>query len=294
MDVVDTLRHQRELVNRELDAPQREAELIARLKAIYHDQGIEVPDHILKQGVDALAESRFTYTPPAPNWKTRLARIYVSRGRWGRPVGAAALACLVMIAGYFFVYRPLVDHQVEAARIELAETLPARMDSLYQSIYTETKVQAALAQAEPWVARGKAAAAREDREAALTAIDHLQAIHDTLLLEYTLRIVDREGENTGVWTFPEVNIDATNYYIVVEAVGPDGEILTVPVTNEETGLIEEVELWAQRVPEATYDAVRADRLDDGIIQRNIMGVKQYGFIDTEFTMPALDGAITQW
>ena len=57
MDVVDTLRHEQNLVARELGATAREAELIERLRKIYHDQGIEVPDHILKEGVKALAES---------------------------------------------------------------------------------------------------------------------------------------------------------------------------------------------------------------------------------------------
>ena len=54
MDVVDTLRHREDLVRRELDEEQREAELIARLRKIYHDQGIEVPDRVLADGVKAL------------------------------------------------------------------------------------------------------------------------------------------------------------------------------------------------------------------------------------------------
>ena len=58
MDVVDTLRHEQNLVARELGATSREAELIERLRKIYRDQGIEVPDHILKEGVKAFAEKR--------------------------------------------------------------------------------------------------------------------------------------------------------------------------------------------------------------------------------------------
>ena len=44
MDVVDTLRHEETLVTRELGAADREAQLIERLRKIYHDQGIEVPE----------------------------------------------------------------------------------------------------------------------------------------------------------------------------------------------------------------------------------------------------------
>lgn len=294
MDVVDTLRHQSNLVTRELSASAREAELIARLRKIYHEQGIEVPDHILKEGVKALAESRFTYAPPPESWKTGLARLYVSRKRWGRPVLAVIAVMLIALGGYFLVYRPIEAGRAEAARIELAEGLPARMDALYEQIFNETKVQSALERAQPWVSRGKAAAARGDRAAALEAVGQLEAIHETLLAEYSLRIVNREGESTGIWRFPEANSDATNYYIVVEAIGLDGNPLPLPVENEETGQTETVTTWAIRVPEVTYESVRADRLDDGIIQRNILGIKQYGFLDTDFTMPVLEGAITRW
>lgn len=294
MDVVDTLRHQSDLVTRELSADAREAQLIARLRAIYQDQGIEVPDHILKEGVKALAESRFVYTPPPESFQTRLARLYVSRGRWGRAVLTVLVVLGLVLGGYFLAYRPYVAAQAEAARVELAEGIPQRLDELHTLIFNETKVQTALDEAEPWVTRGKAAAARGDRDAALAAVDQLERIHQTLLAEYSLRIVDKEGESTGIWRFPEANSDATNYYIIVEAVGLDGQLVSLPIENEETRTVETVSRWAQRVPDVTYDAVRADRLDDGIIQRNILGVKQYGFLETEYTMPVLDGAITRW
>lgn len=294
MDVVDTLRHEDNLVARELGAGAREAQLIERLRKIYHDQGIEVPDHILAEGVKALAESRFTYTPPPDNFSTWLARLYVSRVRWGRPALIVAALLVLIVGGYFFVYRPYQAGVAEAARIELAEGLPAQMDTLYQNIFNETKVQSALEIAEPWVERGKAAAERGDRDAALSAIDELEAIHSTLLAEYSIRIVNEPGRDTGIWRFPENNTAATNYYLVVEALDADGEAVTLPVTNEETGETQDVSTWAIRVPEITYENVRADRQDDGIIQRNVLGVKQYGFLDTDYTMPVLDGAITQW
>jgi len=66
MDVVDTLRHNQDLVARELAGEARETQLIDKLRQLYHQQGIEVSDAILKEGVAALSESRFVYTPPKP------------------------------------------------------------------------------------------------------------------------------------------------------------------------------------------------------------------------------------
>src|SRR5690606_35728076 len=83
MDVVDTLRHRQDLVERELAGEAREKQLLDRLRDIYHHQGIEVTDEVLRAGVKALAESRFTYTPPKPSLGTTLARAYVSRKKWG-------------------------------------------------------------------------------------------------------------------------------------------------------------------------------------------------------------------
>src|SRR5690606_6824973 len=116
-----------DLVARELDAESREKQLIERLRTIYHDQGIEVPDHILREGVAALQESRFVYEPPAPSFATTLARLYVSRKVWGRGVLAFLLIVVLGLGGYFLAYKPYVASQAEAARVELSEELPAQM-----------------------------------------------------------------------------------------------------------------------------------------------------------------------
>ncbi|WIY53304.1 DUF6384 family protein [Devosia sp. YIM 151766] len=294
MDVVDTLRHRQDLVTRELDGAAREKQLIERLRQIYHQQGIEVPDHILKEGVSALAESRFTYEPPAPGFGTTLARLYVSRTRWGRPALAALLALVVLGVGYFGIWQPFQRGQAEQARIELAETLPAEMDALYQTIYEETKVQQAVVQADALLARGKTLAAEGNREGAEDAIERLTALRDQLRQQYALRVVNRQDVQSGFWTFPEVNTDATNYYIVVEALDPDGKALSLPILNEESGQTEIVAMWGVRVPETVYNAVAADKQDDGIIQGNLVGRKSDGFLDVEYLMPVMGGAVTQW
>jgi hypothetical protein len=294
MDVVDTLRHRQDLVTRELDGVAREQQLIERLRNVYHQQGIEVPDHILKEGVAALAESRFTYEPPAPGFGTTLARLYVGRKRWGRPVGAVLLALAALGVGYFGVWQPIQRGQAEQARIELSETLPAQMDALYQTIYDETKVQQAVLQADGLIARGKAHAAEGNREGAEDVIARLTALRDLLRQQYSLRVVNRPDVQSGFWTFPEINTDATNYYIVVEALDPDGNALELPILNEETGQTDTVAIWGVRVPESVYNAVAADKLDDGIIQSNLVGRKSDGFIEVEYQMPVLGGAVTQW
>ena len=294
MDVVDTLRHRQDLVDRELDEDTREKQLIAKLRDIYHQQGIDVPDAVLKEGVEALKESRFVYEPPKPGFATTLARLYVTRGRWGRWAFSLVLALVIGLGGYFFGYRPFQANQAEQARLELAEGMPRQMDALYQTVFDETKVQQAVVEAEEYRRRGKAAAAEGNRAGAQAAIDNLTKLRDTLRQEYTLKIVNRQGVQSGFWTFPEINTEATNYYLVVEALDPQGNALSLPITNEENGQTETVNMWGIRVPESVYNAVAADKQDDGIIQRNVVGLKQYGFLDVDYVIPVLGGAVTRW
>ena len=294
MDVVDTLRHRQDLAVRELGTDAKEQQLIDKLRDIYHQQGIEVPDHILREGVSALQESRFVYDPPKPGFGATMARLYVGRKSWGKPVGAVLLALLVLGVGYFGVWQPYQNGVAESARIELAEGLPAQMDSLYQTIFEETKVQQAVVRAEAIRTRGKAFAAEGNRAGTEAAVADLTALRDQLRQEYTLRVVNRSDVRSGFWTIPEVNTAATNYYIVVEALDVDGNVLSLPILNEENGETETVSMWGVRVPENVYDGVAADKNDDGIIQINEVGRKSDGFLDVEYNMPVLGGAVTRW
>lgn len=295
MDVVDTLRHRQDLAVNELDAADHQAQLLTRLRDIYHEQGIEVPDHILKEGVAALAESRFVYTPVTGGPGVTLARLYVSRKVWGRWAAGIVLAIVLIVSGYWFGYVPYQAAQVEAAHIELTKTLPERMDRLYTTIYEETKVQIAVTKAEALRARGKSDAAAGNRAGADAAVAALEALRNQLQQDYTLKIVNHDGIKSGFWTFPDINTDATNYYIVVEAIDTtSGKPLDLPILNEETGQTETVSLWGLRVPESVYRSVEADKRDDGIIERDVVGVKQFGFLDVDYVVPVLGGAVTRW
>jgi hypothetical protein len=294
MDVVDTLRHNQDLVTRELSEGNREQQLIDKLREIYRQQGIDVPDHILKEGVTALSQSRFVYTPPKPGLGTTLARLYVARRRWLPALTTAVVLLAVAFGGYFLAYKPFEQSQIEAARNELQVVLPAQMDAVYQTIFEETKVQQAATSSDELRSRGKAYAAEGDKADAERVLAEMTAIRDTLRQVYTLKIVNRTGVKSGFWTFPEINTDATNYYVVVEALDETGKPLSLPVLNEENGVTETVPLWGLRVPESVYRTVEADKRDDGIIQGNTVGLKQYGFLDIDYTVPVLGGAVTRW
>src|SRR6185503_1532495 len=190
MDVVDTLRHKELVLARELTAEDRDAKLLDQLREIYTSQGIEVTDEILQRGVDALREERFAYTPPPPSFSRTLARAYVTRGRWGRPVGFAVVAFQVFVRG---------------PELRKATEVPAELTAAFEMLDANTDDPAALDPARADLASGQAAAAE------------IETLNARVLTEYELRIVSRPGRESGFWREYEGSAGSRAYYLVVEA-----------------------------------------------------------------------------
>jgi hypothetical protein len=282
MDVVDTLRRRERIVRKELDDVGREEDLKERLRRIYAAQGIDVPDHVIEQGVAALKEERFTYKPPPDTLSTKLARFYISRGGWGKWV--AGLAGAGVLAGginYVTVVAP------NAA-------LPDRLTERHSEVIALAKTDDARTLAGQILAAGQTAVRKEDTGRAREALEDLDDLRTTLGQEYTLRIVNQPNKQTGVWRVPDLNSRAKNYYIIVEAVDPSGRVIEVPIENEETKETQRVTAWGLRVDEATFNAVASDKRDDGIIERDRFGFKERGTLRPSYEMQTTGGAITRW
>jgi hypothetical protein len=286
MDVVDTLRHQQLLVERELNAENRDEKMKQRLREIYASQGIDVPDQVLEQGVAALRQDRFVYQPAGAGLQTGLARLYVSRGTWGKP--------LLLVAGVvlatWLTYALLIRGPAERA----TAALPGRLASQYEKLKTLTVGPVATDRSQSLMAEGRSALDRGDEDAVELALQRMSTLRGDIESEYELRIANRPGERSGVWRIPDANLDARNYYIVVEAVNRHGEPVEVPIINEEDGKTYRVSRWALRVEESVFRQVADDKTDDGIIQNNRFGLKKRGYLTPEYLMPTTGHAITRW
>ncbi|MGI9285698.1 MAG: DUF6384 family protein, partial [Pseudomonadales bacterium] len=271
MDVVDTLRHHQDLVDRELDADARRERMIARLREIYTAQGIDVTDAMLAEGVRALEEDRFKYSPPGDSFGTSLARLYVNRGVWIKPVLLLLVVGTLLAAFYYFA-------ALRPAALQKSE-LPNRLDNTYAEIVAVSKDTEASGLAQTLLASGKAAINNDKMDEAVDIGADMNALLATLKQAYQIRIVSRADERSGVWRVPDVNSRARNYYVIVEAVTPAGTVLKLPITSEENGSVKTVDRWGVRVDEEIFDAVKADKQDDGIIQQRMVGEKERGQLD---------------
>ncbi|MGB0084929.1 MAG: DUF6384 family protein [Rhodomicrobiaceae bacterium] len=294
MDVVDTIRQDQRIAEREINDETRRSQLIERLRAIYHGQGIEVPDHILEEGVRALEERRFAYEPPHPSLSVTLARLYVTRWRWSKWLGGGLLAVLLLWTSWEVFYAAPRTRQQAADKAELSQLLPENLNKLYSIIGAETNAASVEDKARQLRDAGLAAAASGKAGPARQALAEMKTLLDDLRLAYDIKIVSRPGEQSGLWRIPKVNPKARNYYLIVEAVDSSGRVLELPITNEETGRLEKVKKWAVRVSQSAFDAVQADKRDDGIIQRPIIGVKRRGELEPQWRLETLGGTLTQW
>jgi Family of unknown function (DUF6384) len=294
MDVVDTMRHREDLVRRELNDVGREAELLQRLKEIYRQQGIEVPDHALAEGVKALKDSRFTYTPPRGGWKRSLLTLWAVREKYQK-IASVGLVLLLGSCGYQYatVTRPAQIMEAQS-KIELTETLPKSVRQAHTDVLAASADPQAKLRADQLLADGERAIRDQNREGMKAASQGLSTLRDEVVREYTLTIVSRPAETSGVWRRPPKNPQSRNYYLIVEAIGPGGKKLNLPIRNEETGTTETVEKFGVRVPQATFDAVATDKRDDGIIQKNRFGSKKRGTLTVDYEMPFDGGMITRW
>ncbi|MCW5712894.1 MAG: hypothetical protein KIT43_00065 [Bauldia sp.] len=289
MDVVDTLRHREAIVDVELHGDARRAQMIQRLREIYASQGITVPDRILEEGVAALEQERFVYKPRTGGFSFTLARLYVTRARWGRMVAIGAGVIVVALAAWIFLVQQPAQRREANLQVELSETIPNTLRSLSQQVVALAVDPAVDAAAEETAADGLAAAAAGNAPGARAAIASLEGTLAELQLTYEVRIVN---EDPGLFRIPDANPAARNYYIIVEAIGPGGQRLARTITSEEDQSTRSVTRWGIRVPQSVYDDVATDARDDGIVQNALVGVKTRGELDVDWRVPVLGGAIT--
>lgn len=291
MDVVDTLRHEAGLLERDLSAPEREAQLLGRLREIYAGQGIDVPEDILREGVRAMDDHRFAYTPQKP---TFFSKAYINRGKWGKPLlvvfGVLGMAWAVNYAAFEAPKNLEVKKQERALTIDLPKSLnEARENGLALARTDEIKTRIHALHAD-----GLAVAKSGDYEAAKGIETTLNQLNTNLRQAYVVRIVSRPRELSAVIRGSDDNANVSNYYLIVEAINADGKTVTLSINSEELQKNTHADIWGVRVPLRVFNAVKEDKLDDQIIQNAIIGRKKRGYLDIDYSVDTSGGLIVEW
>ncbi|MEM6708212.1 MAG: DUF6384 family protein [Pseudomonadota bacterium] len=294
MDVVDTLRHADQLVDRELDTAGRRERLVERLRQIYTAQGIEVTDDVLREGVLALEQERFAYVRSGSGLARFFAGLYVGRRRWLKPLVFLAVAGGFAWSASYGIQSLVGSLPEGSIRSSSNPRLDIELRRVYTELLTLTEGQGLVNRLEALHLEGTSAIERGDTSRARDVLREMQALRDTAAVAYDLRVVNEPGVRSGVFRIPDVNEEARNYYLIVEPVDRLGRPVSVTVRNEEDGKSYPVKRYGLRVSEATFNAVAADKQDDGIIQDNLVGRKYPGQLEPEFFIDTTGAAITRW
>lgn len=114
---------------------------------------------------------------------------------------------------------------------------------------------------------------------------------DPLTEAFEVRIVSGTGQQSGIDRYftDDAGTRAPAFYVIVQAMTPDGQLLSRPIRNAETGQWETVSTWAERVPADVYERIRADKQADGVLDETLFAVKRPGSIDWDMVLRGPDG-----
>ena len=174
-------------------------------------------------------------------------------------------------------------------------TIPDKLNGLLAQVKDLTSDAEILSRAAALHRQGRWAFDRSERLQAKEAVQLLTDLVGNLSQEFTLVMTG------GKWRFKNSDPSARTYYVLVEAVAPNGAKLVQYVRNEEDGSGATVRVWGERVPFEIYERVRRDKQDNGRIDQNVFGRKRRGRLDLEMELRTdrgeivpRTGQITRW
>ena len=295
LDIANTLEFDPKVSRKHLTSETNRREIIQRLEGIYQAQDIDISEEIILSGIAAYEDRKFEITPHKKGASTRLARLYINRRKW-LPLFYTLLFIFGSVAAINYVgfVRP---QQIENKRVQtlLGKTLPEQLSESHEHAVSIAATDALTARADNLLALGQDAIAAKDIAKAEKLTSELSQFAHDLNQTYQLRIVSRPGEYSGVFRInQDGDREVRNYYLIVEAIGADGEPIEVLINSEEDQAALRTKIWGLRVPESVFNRVAADKADDQIIQNAIIASKSRGHIDPEFSIQTSGGYILDW
>lgn len=137
MAIIDELRHTQLEVQKHLDLPARRKAVAARIREFYQAKGIAVDDEVVERGVREYFSSRLTYeSRPASAFQLAVARLYVTRDRWGKKTAAIVLASFVSLLAISFVVDAYLASVLEAEQAAV-ERLVSEKQLLAQQVVAQ-------------------------------------------------------------------------------------------------------------------------------------------------------------
>ncbi|WP_369683633.1 DUF6384 family protein [Pseudomonas gingeri] len=151
-------------------------------------------------------------------------------------------------------------------------------------------------QFQPLFARAEQAIRVLDAPAAEQALADAGQLRDVAATPLTLEVVSRAGEKSLVERNYDPNGSKT-WYLLTEATDAAGNVVAVPITSVESGERRYAAVFGVRVNQATYQAVRRDKEQDGHVDDRLVGRKAANSLSFKFLKGPVKGKadyILEW
>ena len=284
MDAAQVI-HERQQALEEHEAFDREA-AIRDIQRMYEELGDLVDSETVEEALDDYLSQRYAFAPTPPGVGRSLALLYIRRSWIARRVLLPAAAAAALIWGSIAGAGMMAERALAERHARLT-TLQAEGVRLHSAVLAEAAEDVARERAGDLGREAEARIAARDLEGLEEAVRRYQDLLDTVAKEYRIVVTG------GVWRYPDGTRDVRNHYLLVQALGTDGEPVSVTIRSEETGDTRRVRQWGERVPQEAYDRVAADKGDNGIIDDEEFGFKPRGFVTAERRYADI-GQITEW
>lgn len=289
MDVATELRKDRELVDQQLGLEEVKAKLRDRLIEAAKVTGETVTVEEVDAAIDRYYQQLYTFHEPSPGVQVALAHVYVRR--WSIAKWGGSLVALSLLIWWLFLLPtgPFTVTGQERKRLERLSGEVTKHAESVKALAMDPNSSAALARLsrEAEVSRNQGDSTRLAEIAG-----SLAELEDRLREEYTVSVVAQPGKKSAVDRYftDEAGKRLSGHYLIVEAKTPQGQALKRRVRDAETGEESDVTVWAERVPQAVYDRLAADKKSDGILNETAYAVKRPGQTEEEIVMKNADGS----
>lgn len=296
LDAASTLRKERTKASLALEGHETKRMLRDRLLEAARVSGDRVTEAEVEAAIERYYATLHAFEPAEAGWELWLAKLYIRRGRIVA-IGGGIVVWLGLIWWLFLSGSGPFSSSGREAR-----ALSSAMESI-ESGHTELTALAidpgVDAQLDQSLRRARELEQARDVDELKRLEAEMNELGQQLKREFRLLVVSEPGERSGV--IRDFDGELSGHYLIVEAEGPDGKPVRLPVRSAEFDRVRVVSRWGEWVPEAVFDRVSADKRADGIVDERLVAEKERGRLELQVRLLGADGApvelrrqITEW